>query len=256
MSGWREKLAARQALVPKETLAKPIELPKIFMVRHLERIDYSDNPSSKEFKEWLSQKSDYNYLINPYLDAEISIGRLRENLEEKHIDHVICSPYVRCIQTAILITNSPDLNIVDKTIHIDYKLGELVNEIFSFRVPLDVETVYTHSKKYIEEKFNTITLSLDNSNNTPLIFTDYETDEQYDKRILDELTNIRERYSGNILVITHADAYKQFNAERKGMDYGRVYNINLGVGGSYREKYLKYKTKYMELKQNLQTKKI
>jgi broad specificity phosphatase PhoE len=257
MSSWREKLAARQKLeaegksppVPNtSSVLTPNQGPKIFMVRHLERIDTSDLPMSSAYKEWIIQRNDYNYLINPYLDTEISIGKLVDNLEEKKIDHIVCSPYVRCIQTAILITNSRDLDIVDKTIHIDYKLGELVDESYLFRVPLNVESVYSHSKRYIGEKFNTIRHTLDDADNLPLVFDDYETREQYNKRILDELKNIREKYSGNILVVTHADAYKQFNSEKKAMDFGRVYDINLGSVGGYREKYIKYKTKYLELK--------
>ena len=92
MSSWREKLAARQKLeaegksppVPNtSSVLVPNQGPKIFMVRHLERIDTSDLPMSSAYKEWIVQRNDYNYLINPYLDTEISIGKLVDNLEEK-----------------------------------------------------------------------------------------------------------------------------------------------------------------------------
>lgn len=233
-------------LPPSEPI---VELPKIMMIRHLERIDYSDNPSSKEYKEWLTKKTNYNYLINPYLDNENSAKRLIDNLYGKHIDHIICSPFVRCIQTAIMVTNSDELDISDKTIHIDYRLGELIHREFSFNVPLNSEEVFEHSKIYIDENFNTYRYELDTSNNLPLVFEDYESDEAYDKRILDELKNIRSKYSGNLLIVTHADAYKQFNEGRKGMNYATIYNINLELtGDSYKEKYIKYKTKYLELK--------
>lgn len=260
MSTWREKLAARQKLeeaTKREIVPEPkpvaAEAPKMFMVRHLKRIDITDDQSTKEYKEWVVQKNDYNYLINPHLDVskEINIESLRDNLEEVHIDHIVCSPYVRCIQTAILVVNSPDLDIGDKTIHIDYKLGELVDESYLFRVPLNIESVYLHSRKYIEEKFNTLPHTLNDEGNAPLIFSDFETREQYNKRILDELKNIREKYTGNVLVVTHADAYKQFNTYSKAMEYTKVYKINLEAMGGYREKYIKYKTKYLKLKSQI-----
>jgi broad specificity phosphatase PhoE len=255
MTSWRERLAAKQAMAKlekTETTSAAAELPKMFMVRHLERIDVTNNQSTEEYKKWLKQSNDYNYLINPYLDTEISVSRLGENLEDIKIDHIICSPYVRCMQTAILIINNLGLNIINKTIHIDYKLGELVDEAFFFRVPLNIESVYLHSKKYIEEKFNMLSFTLDDKDNEPLIFTNYESMEEYNKRILDELKVIREKYSGNILVITHADAFKQFNTERKRMEYGRVYKIDLDrLEGGYKQKYMKYKTKYIELKKKL-----
>ena len=66
------------------------------------------------------------------------------------------------------------------------------------------------------------------------------------KRILEELNVIRKKYSGNILVVTHADAFKQFNVEEKRMDYAKVYNINLDrLEGGYKQKYMKYKIKYI-----------
>jgi broad specificity phosphatase PhoE len=268
MSLWRERLAARQKIeeeAKRETAPVSVEMPKIYMVRHLERIDVTNRPSSKEYKEWNeTKKKDYKYLINPYLDidTEISIGRLTSNLDGVHIDHIVCSPYVRCIQTAILIVNLPGIDIMDKTIHIDYKLGEFVDESYSFKVPLNIEDVYSHSRTYIKEKFNTKEYVLDNKDNkgnTSRIICDFETREKYNKRILDELKNIREKYTGNVLVVTHADAYKQFNKDKIEMNYGKIYQIDhakiyqidLDAVGGYREKYIKYKTKYLELRSKI-----
>ena len=241
----KRRFAATVPLVP---VSEAVSIPKMFMIRHLERIDMSDNLMSPEFEEWKKIREDYDIKINPYLDTSISISRLVENLEDKKIDHILCSPYVRCIQTAILIVNSRELDIVDKTIHIDYKLGELVHPSLLFEKPHSVDRVFENSKRFVEEKYSSMSFILDNSDNLPLTIEDFETDEGYDIRILDELKEIRRKYSGNILIVTHADAHKQFTEDRKGMVFGRVYNINLEMDGGYKQKYLKYKSKYFDLK--------
>lgn len=236
----------------REKIESASESPKMFMVRHLERIDMNQRPSSAEYKEWLSLKDIYDYKINPYLDKENSVDRLLENLEEKKINHIICSPFVRCIQTAILIANSKDLEITDKTIYIDYKLGEFVHESFEFVIPVDISNIYEHSKKYISENFNSLPFTLNESGILPLIYREYETDEQYHKRILDELKLIRTTYSGNILVVTHGDAFTNLSPDKKRMEFGKVYKIELPeTTGGFREKYFKYKMKYLELKSKL-----
>jgi broad specificity phosphatase PhoE len=248
LTKWVPRRTYTPAIAP---VSEAVSRPKMFMIRHLERIDMSDNTRSPEFEEWKKIREDYDIKINPYLDTHISISRLVENLEDKKIDHIVCSPYVRCIQTAILVVNSRELNITDKTIHIDNKLGELVHPSLLFEKPHVVDRVFENSKRFVEEKYSSMTFTLDNSDNLPLTFEEFETDEEYDKRILNELKEIRRKYSGNILIITHADAHKQFTADRKGMDFGRVYNINLDMDGGYKQKYLKYKSKYLKLKSKL-----
>jgi broad specificity phosphatase PhoE len=246
------KWVPRRTYTPAIAPSSPIDTePKMFMIRHLERIDMSDNTRSPEFEEWKKIREDYDIKINPYLDTHISISRLVKNLEDKKIDHIVCSPYIRCIETAILVVNSRELNITDKTIHIDYKLGELVHPDLSFQKPHVVDRVFENSKRFVEEKYRTMSFTLDNSDNIPLTFEEFETDEEYDKRISNELKEIRRKYSGNILIVTHADAHKQFTRDRKGMDFGIVYNIDLDLTGGYKEKYLKYKSKYLDLKAKL-----
>ena len=97
----------------------------IYMVRHLERIDSEEDVTREETEKWNKIKKEYLNRINPYLQKKTKINKIVENLEDIHIDHIICSPYLRCIQTAMLIANSTDVNIIDKTINIDYRLGEI-----------------------------------------------------------------------------------------------------------------------------------
>ena len=123
---------------------------KIYMVRHLERIDDVDYVN-KETNDWKKISSaEPLYKINPYLISTPSIELIIKNLEAKDIDYIICSPFLRCIQTAILIANS-SADSKHKIIYIDYRLGEIFDDYLFPTKPLDLEIIYTHSIKHISE---------------------------------------------------------------------------------------------------------
>lgn len=227
------------------------ELPKkLLIVRHLERIDDEDNVTAEEIKQWFKIKRENRaYITNPYLQQTISIEKLVKNIGDIKINHIISSPFLRCIESALII--SKEIKFTDKII-INNKLGELFNEDFLFRIPCNYNDIYEHSVSHIAIKEPEQVKQLNTLDNVPLLFEKYESDEEYYKRIRDVLEDIQKTYDGNILVVTHADAYKQFNPERKRMNYGIVYEINLNtspeVSKSYEKKYIKYKLKYLQLK--------
>ena len=235
----------------------------VYMVRHLERIDSEEDVTREELGEWNKIKKEYLNKVNPYLQKRTRINKIVENLEDVRIDHVICSPYIRCIQTAMLIVNSKDINVVDKTINIDYRLGEIFHSDFLFEKPLNLDTILSHSNLYISDKLSDVPHNLDLNNNKPLVLTDFESDEEYALRVKNVLSDLRVKYFGNLLIVTHADAYRQYNSAGRAMKYGEVYDIELPVeervkkmeGGyvsnNYRLKYIKYKNKYLQLKNRL-----
>jgi hypothetical protein len=163
------------------------------------------------------------------------------------------------------------LNIQNDKIIIDYRLSEFISNItnkdgqYYFNLPLKSEDVYYNSLKYLcdDEKAKKTNLlsKLDNSENENLIFNAYEDIEKYNERILNALQDIRKKYTGNILIITHADAINQFDPTIKLMEYKMVYKIEMPIEHveptaeiseeELKHKYLKYKKKYIEYKKFL-----
>ena len=252
--------------------SKPIG-PKMYMIRHLERVDDAENRRTEQYKLWKSVENDYNYKINPFLN-DVSSNKylekltesLSDELDEQKIDYVICSPFTRCIETAILVSNGLSDKVTNKTIHIDYKLSEIIHHANHFEYPLKIDDVYNFSLRYICDKYplDVKRLVVDEETKKLEFYNDekdigeldseeYTIDGEYIKRISDEIKIIRAKYSGNILVVTHADAIK-ISSGIKRMEYGKFYEINESlIGGNimYREKYLKYKAKYLNLKKKL-----
>lgn len=215
-------------------------MSNIYLVRHLDRIDNEDC-SLEETKLWNSTfRKEYIYQINPYIcKSNNKLELLIKNLGDVKFDHIICSPFLRCVETAILIKNNYP-NITNKEININFNLSELICEDFSFTVPLNIQDIYLHTKKYLIEHNSDYKLI---DYNTELKFDSYETDEEYNLRIKKAIRDINEKFKGNILIVTHRDALNI------GMKYGFVYNIKLDVlDGGYYQKYLKYKGKYLKLK--------
>ena len=58
------------------------------------------------------------------------------------------------------------------------------------------------------------------TDNKSLILTDFENDEVYAERIKNVLLDLRSKYSGNLLIVTHADAYLKYNSGNRAMEYG------------------------------------
>jgi hypothetical protein len=233
-----------------------------YMVRHLERVD-TEGKTPDECRQWNTViKKKYPDVLNPYLITEPTISKLEDNLQKLaiDIDHIICSPYLRCIQTAIHITKLETVTVKDKTIHIDYRLGEFFSEFMDppFLKPLDLDEIYKNSREYLQTIFTTLPeLEVEPYK---LAFESDESDEEYNKRINDAIHDIRKKYSGNILIVTHSDAYIPYNSAHRRMEYNKVYDITDKIldsyEGSHKQKYLKYKNKYLELKKLVNSKKI
>ena len=244
-------------------------MSKTFMIRHLDRID-GDDCSIKEMRLWNSTHSkDKIFQINPYIcKSNNKLQSLLKTLTENgvEINHIVCSPFLRCIETAILVSNNSPL-IKDKTIHIDFNLSEFLNEDLMFTFPVEIKDIYEHSKSYLAStKFEEGTYTLKDLK-TELRMETSESEEAYKVRVDTEIKSLRGSLSGNILVVTHADAYRQYNSSDKSMKYGEVYELPISESekpvkketepevkadeGGYYEKYLKYKMKYLKLKHNL-----
>jgi hypothetical protein len=234
------------------------ETRNIYMVRHLERID-GDDGTRDETKEWNSGNK-ITYKENPYLIQRPSIQKIIDNLRGKHIDHIVCSPFLRCIQTAILISNSSEVDIANRNIIINFELGELASIDMGLTLPLDLEKIYAQSKDYLSKKGIVTEFPFDESHINPLVFAEDETDDQYNLRILNVMRDMFKKLSGNILFVTHSDAVIPFNNGRR-MNYGIIYSIPEEIVGkvedvdseesTYERKYLKYKNKYLNLKKML-----
>jgi len=231
---------------------------KIFLLRHYDRIDQDpERCPPAETKRWNSdmrRKPFYN--INPYLCSGNRVDQTVRELAEMGdicFDYVFCSPFVRCIETAMQIMKASPDKFRNKNINIDFCLSEFIDEIDPFPMPFNVKDLYTHSKTHLETynpDYSTFTLV---DYNTSLTFADYENMEQYKDRIKSTVGKLRSSHGGNILIVTHAFAIKPFSSSISGMSYGPLYDITTGsVGGNYYEKYMKYKLKYLKLK-SLQT---
>lgn len=238
-----------------------------FMIRHLDRID-GDDCSIQETRIWNSLDSKDNmFVINPYIcKSRNKLASIIDSLNKNgvEIDHIFCSPFLRCIETAILLTNSSNM-IKDKTININFNLSEFLNEDLLFTFPVNLMEIYEHSKQYLEKNFTDIPYILKDLK-TDLTMEASESEQAYNERINAEIKLLRNTYEGNILIVTHADAYRQYNEMDKSMKYGEVYKLDISIdktdtelneklpiesdNGGYYKKYLKYKMKYLKLKNN------
>jgi broad specificity phosphatase PhoE len=220
------------------------ETSNIYIVRHLDRID-EDDCDIESSRKWNGiDRLQYINKINPYIcKTNNKLNKIIVNLNatEPTIDYIICSPFLRCIETAILIKNNY-ANILDKTINIDFNLSEFIVRYYGFTIPINISEVYEHSKSYLTSNYSDYLL---NELNTELSFDKYETDEEYTERINKVMTDIKLKYSGkNVLVVTHKDALNL------NMRYGEVYKLNedLTFSGGYYNEYIKSKSEYLSLK--------
>ncbi len=233
---------------------------KTFLLRHYDRIDQDPEKCPKEvMRNWNSKdRKEYIFRINPYLccgnRVEQTTSYIKE-LDDICFDYVFCSPFLRCIETAIQIMDSTPSNFMSKNIFIDFNLSEIIDtEVDFFVTPLDIKTIYDHSKSYLSDNnsnFKNYTLV---DHNTDLKFEESESEEKYEKRISNIVKSLREKYGGNILIVTHGYAIKSFNPSIRKMEHGPLYDITAyATGGNYDnyyKKYLKYKMKYLQLKKS------
>ena len=255
----------------------------MYLTRHLQRIDDSGALNTKMDKQWnQSDSRELNYRINPYLsdkaEQDTNINNVVRNFEDieldsmKNIDVIISSPYLRCLQTSIILTRKINelkkdsgLELITQ-IHVNFGLGEFADDIIFFGVepPLDIKKVFDFSLCHLAKNGVGRDAFIVDSTNPEVM--NWETEPEYYDRIKSTLNQIYQTYSGkNILVITHAQSGNIFI--NKNLAYTQVIKINTDlitnsitnlVGGNlketlyYKEKYLKYKNKYIQLKKKSQ----
>jgi broad specificity phosphatase PhoE len=235
---------------------------KIFLTRHLQRID-DGSDSSREFAvRWNTTDSkNPNFIINPYLSdyADRHVSSVVDKITEP-INYIVSSPFLRCMQTALKISNELIRrgNIISN-IYIDFGLSEIVEEFNFYTVPdsrLNIQSVYDFSLEQFNQTDREKFIILDSN---PQIIN-FETDETYGQRIKQTLNKIYRKFTNsNILVVSHAYSYVPLNGkELRYLDlfYIKPELFTSGITGIsqtdklsyYQEKYLKYKNKYLELK--------
>jgi broad specificity phosphatase PhoE len=246
----------------------------IYLSRHLQRIDDSGANNREIEKKWNETDSKISeFIINPYLSDKAfesaNIQKLIDSFPAETIDIIITSPFLRCMETSIKLQK--EINKLKESqyknpinqIHINFQLSEIIDDItfYSVEMPLNIEKIFNFSKKYLIEKYK--------NNICPEIFiidkSEFQTihdisEEKYFERIKTGLENIYIKYNGlNILVITHAHSGIIF--ELKPINYTHIIHIDpklIGINSEshikeqkqefFKYKYLKYKKKYLFLK--------
>ena len=124
---------------------------KVLITRHLERIDDGSDSSIDLMRKWNTvDRKNPEYHINPYISDINSLHKLVSKLQSQPycVDYVISSPFLRCVQTAILISHQ--LNSTQKqrqshcgihNINIDYRLAEW-NDSVLFDVPYNTDVIF------------------------------------------------------------------------------------------------------------------
>ena len=253
----------------------------IYLTRHLQRIDDTGSRDKTLELKWRSEdEKDIRYKINPYLvDKAKDPENIQDVLKEipiENINVIISSPFLRCIQTSLLLRNQINKLKEDahlepiKQIHINFGLSEIIDDALfhPVKTPINIRKIFEFSKYYLTTNENlTPDLLLESEclpeilhNEIDLTKNPEDENEQYIKRIKQTLRQIYEKYSGqNILIVTHADTGVIFPPFKK-LNYNdhRVIHIDPkyitqsgGLSNNFKSKYLKYKNKYLLLKKSL-----
>jgi len=240
----------------------PEQSTNIYISRHLQRIDDTDSNNPKQQTEWYSNHcTKPEFSKNPYLTDKAyettNIDKTVEKFPAVDIDIIITSPFLRCIQTSyILLKKINEIKInaslpLIEQIHVNFKLSELVNSdmFFNETLPLNIQEIYEFSKKYINEHEKKLSTDILNEYQmTPILIDDTNPEDRYNdsiyyERIKDAIREIKLNFPGkNILLVTHSDSGIIFQTE--GLKYTEV----IKVPDDFRNKYLKYKNKYLEIK--------
>jgi len=142
--------------------------------------------------------------MNPYICNDTEKKRLpttREYLHSVTISNIICSPFLRCIQTALDIVNDFSINIIDKTIYIDFNLAEYGGALKDFMIDnqLNINDIFEKSLKYLDTSdtkrkiYPNKKIKLWDPSNYILYG---ENDTQYRMRIDNAFEKIKKIYSG------------------------------------------------------------
>ena len=195
-------------------------MTEVYLTRHLERVDDDDSQT------WEGRQT---YKFNPYLNNTISSVKLLGNLPNT-IETIISSPFIRCVQTAIIVAKNKNINVI----FIDYRLGETndVEWIFDGNAykPNDI---WIETQKYILSIQKQPNLSYDITNITfNITGTEYEGGEDevpngdetlYNIRMRDALFDITQKNT-NTLIVSHSNSLR-FSKPGKSLAYAEVVQI-------------------------------
>lgn len=231
---------------------------KIYLTRHLQRIDDGSDSSKEYAVKWNTIDSkNPNFVINPYLSdysekyVKIVTGKITEP-----IDIIVSSPFLRCMQTALKISNELNISgsLISK-IYIDFGLSEFVDDYTFYNAPnsqINIQSIYDFSLSQFSPvdrvKFELI-------DSTPQIIN-FESEESYGLRIKSTLDQIyRDFPNKKILIVTHAFSY--YPLVGRELKYTDVFVLapelfttvksDNSDNSTWKQKYLKYKTKYLNL---------
>ena len=235
---------------------------KIYLTRHLQRIDDGSDSSREYAVRWNTIDSkNPNFILNPYLSdyADRHVESVVAKFSEVNV--IVTSPFLRCMQTALKIFNkiNESGHVID-TIYVDFGLSEYVEEynFYTLTEPrLNIQSIYDFSLEQFTPEQRALFTILDP---TPSII-EFENDAQYGLRIKSTILQIHRTFIGkNILVVSHAYSLQPLvGHELRYLDVfllepetyitdrteGTVSSIS---GTEYKKKYLKYKEKYIKLK--------
>lgn len=244
-------------------MASLMPIKNMYVVRHLKRED------ENESREWNTKYSkNMFYRNNPMLvmdltkdsEAKRHLDKLLEELSSINFKYIVASPFLRCIETAEIIRQ---LKGIDK-INVHFGLSELVEdslfETNNSKNPfycgdgkdhiLDIEKVFAHTSAHVKSELPLSVLEESVSYSK----IKYETDPMYDERIRRVMNEIFDKFDDNVLIVTHNYALR-WSDSKLSLKYGDIYPVRFPVrfpmSGGYYSKYLKYKQKYLRLKNKI-----
>lgn len=209
----------RVPVITTRPIIKHRSKPGMFITRHLQRIDGPDIPV-EEAQEWHNIYVKLpGFIENPYISKRNGHKRvINKILNQMKPDIIITSPFVRCIQTSIIIAKRTGIDL--KNIYIDYNLGEW-NANHLFKKPFNSEQIFNHSIKYLTNKNLLRTPMKDcyikNRNVLGPIINDqyqgnkFEDINKYAERVKDEIVRLGHEVKNNnvnVLIVTHSIATK------------------------------------------------
>lgn len=247
-----------------------MSLTNLYLTRHLQRIDDTgSNDIALELKWNTIDSKILNF--NPYLSdkayTDENINKLINNLSIEvalNIDIIITSPFLRCLQTSLIIYKKiNELKSHNKKpkltkIQVNFCLSEFIDNFIFFDVeePINIENIYNQSINYLQS--NNIDIEVFNiiPNDSTLI--NFESEQDYSKRIISCLNSIyNDNIGKNILIITHACSSKVLGNPKE-LEYTQVIQVEkskiLSVDNdltTIKKKYLKYKKKYLQFKNKI-----
>jgi monoamine oxidase len=180
------------------------------IIRHLERIDQVNI-----FNDWTDKQK---LIINPYLSDMTSENKLIKRLRNTKLTKIICSPFLRCVQTAIKVCMAYNI----KELYIDFNLSELNNKkvLTNYDSPFNTNEVYISTKNYLDKysECHIKLILLDDTYKGDI----YEDMINYSKRLIKTFKKHSE--NKNVLLVTHGLSLLWSDKDLF-MDYGQVYKL-------------------------------